>query len=189
MEPHQGPHHIVRFGARVTPVLFSPPEKTPSMPSSSPEERKERFLAFLRVADFSNERACYDELVRFLHPDGLRCNRCGAKDGLRVHRRSRDPVLSYICASCFCVFNAWTGTVIQGLHRRPSEILAILSRVITGMPTARIARELGCHRRGVLSLRRRFGIATSWEIRGNLELRTRPPRGRRGYPGESDAED
>ena len=49
------------------------------------------------IVDLLDEDACYAKLVDLLHPDGLACPRCGARDGLRVHRRHRDPVLDYQC--------------------------------------------------------------------------------------------
>jgi transposase-like protein len=127
------------------------------MSSAYSEDDWLRLVAYFRdQADFTNDRACYEMLVAFLHPNGLACPRCQATTGLRVHRRHREPVIDFICANCFRVFNAWTGTAIQGVHRPPGQILYVMSRVIEVIPTARIARELGCHRRGVLLLRRRL---------------------------------
>ena len=75
---------------------------------------------------------------------------------LGVHRRHRAPVLDYQCAACGRVFNAYTGTSLQGTHRRPGELLLILHGVATGVPTARMARELGCDRGRLLGLRHRL---------------------------------
>ena len=41
------------------------------------------------IADLMDEDACYAKLVQWLHPGGLACPRCGARDGLGVHRRHR----------------------------------------------------------------------------------------------------
>jgi transposase-like protein len=79
----------------------------------------------LRV-DLSDEGACYGKLLELLHPGGLACPRCRARDGLGVHRRRRHPVLDYQCAACGRVFNAWTGTPLEKTHRHPSHILKIL---------------------------------------------------------------
>lgn len=58
------------------------------------------------IAEFLDEDACYQKIVALLHPYGLACPRCDARDGLRVHRRTRDPVLDYRCTTCGRVFNA-----------------------------------------------------------------------------------
>ncbi|MGE5755421.1 MAG: hypothetical protein ACM35G_06870, partial [Planctomycetaceae bacterium] len=51
------------------------------------------------------------------------------------------------CGVRGCVFNALTGTLLEGAHRRPSQILWILHGITQGTPTAQMARELRCERR------------------------------------------
>jgi transposase-like protein len=108
------------------------------------------------LADLMDEDACYAKLVAALHPDGLACPLCGAADRLGVHRRHRAPVVDYQCGRCRRVFNAWTGTALQGMQRRPSHIIPILRGIAQGVPTARLARELGCDRMHLLRLRHRL---------------------------------
>jgi transposase-like protein len=108
------------------------------------------------LIDYLDEDACYRKLVELLHPDGLACPSCGQRRRLGVHHRHREPVLDYRCGDCGRVFNAWTGTVLQGTHRRPSELMLILRGVATGQPTAQMARELGCDRKHLLELRHRL---------------------------------
>jgi transposase-like protein len=108
------------------------------------------------LIDYLDEDACYAKLLELLHPHGLACPGCGERDRLGVHRRHRAPVLDYQCAACGRVFNAYTGTSLQGTHRRPGELLLILHGVATGVPTARMARELGCDRGRLLGLRHRL---------------------------------
>ena len=104
------------------------------------------------IAEFMDEDACYRKIIEILHPDGLACPRCQSRDGFRVHRRTRDPVLDYRC-SCGRVFNAFTGTAFHKTHRRPTEILLILRGIAQGTTTARLARELNRHRQHLLQLR------------------------------------
>ncbi len=94
--------------------------------------------------DYMDEDACYGKLVELLHPDGLACPRCSLRQRLAIHHCHRAPVLDCQCSDCGRVFNAWTGTFLQGTHRRPSQILLILRGVAQGQPTAQMARELGC---------------------------------------------
>jgi transposase-like protein len=108
------------------------------------------------LADLMDEDACYAKLLAALHPGGLACPRCGAADRLGVHRRHRAPVLDYQCGRCRRVFNAWTGTALQGMQRPPSQIILILRGIAQGVPTARLARELGCDRMHLLGLRHRL---------------------------------
>jgi hypothetical protein len=79
-------------------------------------------------------------------------------------------LLEYQCSDCGRVFNAWTGTTLQGTHRSPREILLILHGVATGEPTARLARELNCDRKHLLDLRHRLQEhARRWLDRNPLD--------------------
>jgi transposase-like protein len=121
------------------------------------------------IADLMDEDACYAKLVGWLHPDGLACPRCGARDGLGVHRRHRAPVLDYRCAACRRVFNAFTGTALQATKRRPAELVLILRGFAQGVSTARLARELGCDRRELLDQRHRLQHL-AWRFRDQSRL-------------------
>ena len=102
-----------------------------------------------------DEGACYARLVEALHPDGLACPRCGG-DRLGVHRRHREPIIDYRCRDCRRVFNAFTGTALQGTSRRASALVLIVRGIAQGATTARLARELGCDRMKLLELRHKL---------------------------------
>src|SRR5512135_781809 len=102
--------------------------------------------------ELMDEEACYERLVEILHPEGRACPRCQSREGFRVHRRTRAPVLDYHC-SCGRVCNAFPQTVFRKTHRRPSEILLILRGIAPGTTTARLAHALNRHRQHLLHLR------------------------------------
>jgi transposase-like protein len=106
------------------------------------------------LLDLLDDEACYDFLVESLHPQGLRCPRCRGRDYV-AHRAHRHPVLDYRCA-CGRVFDAFTGTALQGTQRSPAHLVLLLRGIAQGVPTARLARELGCSRRHLLDLRHRL---------------------------------
>ena len=108
------------------------------------------------LLDYLDEDACYTKLVGLLHPDGLACPRCGERQHLGTHRRHRAPLVDFQCGGCGRVFNAFTGTSLQGTHRRPSQLMMVLRGVAQGTPTAQMARELGCDRKELLALRHRL---------------------------------
>lgn len=108
------------------------------------------------LLDYLDEDTCYTRLLDLLHPDGLACPRCGERRRLGVHRGHRAPVRDYQCGACGRVFNAWTGTIFQGNHRRPGALLLILDGIAQATPTAQMARELGCDRKHLLELRHRL---------------------------------
>ena len=110
----------------------------------------------LPIADLIDGDACYTKLVQWLHPRGLARPRCGACDGLRVHRRHRAPILDLRCRACRRVFNAFTGTALRGTKRRPVELVLIVRGFAQGASTAQLARELGCDRSELLGFRHRL---------------------------------
>jgi transposase-like protein len=121
------------------------------------------------IAELMDQDACYAKLLHWLHPDGLVCPRCGARDGLGVHRRHRAPLLDYRCKACHRVFNAFTGTDLRGSKRPVVELMLILRGVAQGVPTAQLARELGCDRKELLTLRHRLQHL-AWRFRGRCRL-------------------
>lgn len=108
------------------------------------------------IGDLMDETACYEFLVDLLHPDGLACPHCQDRDGLKVHRRDRAPILVYRCTDCRRIFNAFTNTSLHGTKRRPVELVLILRGIAQGVSTAQLARELGCSRPELLGFRHRL---------------------------------
>lgn len=112
------------------------------------------------ILELMDNASCYQFLVDTLHPDGLHCPTCRRNDALSVHDRHRPPVFDYRCRHCGVVFNAYTGTPLQKTHRPPVQLVLILRGICQGTPTAQLARELGCDRKHLLTLRHRLqGLA------------------------------
>jgi transposase-like protein len=106
------------------------------------------------IVDLMDQEGCRQKLFDLLHPDGHACPRCGACDGLNIHRRHPDtPVIDYRCKECRRVFNMDTNTPWPGTHLSPAQILLILRGIAQGVPTAQLAREVGISRQHLLRLR------------------------------------
>ncbi len=108
------------------------------------------------INDLMDENACYQFLIDIFHPQGLHCPRCQTQEGLQIQNYYREPILNYRCTQCRRVFNAWTGTLFQGTHWRPTQRVLILRGFTPGVSTAQLARELSCSRRPLLDLRHKF---------------------------------
>jgi transposase-like protein len=121
-------------------------------------------LVDLHTIDFSNETDCHKNLMRLLHPGGLACPKCGAREGLRKHRRHREPLVDLQCSECGRVFNAWTATTLEKCHLRPSQVLQLLRGIVDRRPSASLARHLGCSRSTVLRWRHRLRIAVAPQL-------------------------
>lgn len=106
------------------------------------------------IIDLMDQTTCYQKLMDLLHPEGLACPRCAAREGLNVHRRRDDsPVVDHRCKRCRRVFNLYTGTLWQGTHYSPATILLILRGIAQGVSTAQLARELELSRPHLLERR------------------------------------
>jgi hypothetical protein len=92
------------------------------------------------IIDLMDEDACYAELIRWLHPEGLACPRCHRADRMRVHRSHRAPACDYRCGHCHRIFNAFTGTILHGTKRRPRELVPSVRGFAQGVPTERHRR-------------------------------------------------
>ena len=89
-------------------------------------------------------------------PTGSPARAAIESDRMAVHRRGRHPVLDFRCGHCRRVFNAFTGTALHGVKRRPRELVLIIRGFAQGVPTAQLARELECDRSELLNLRHRL---------------------------------
>jgi transposase-like protein len=101
-----------------------------------------------------DEQACYDFLLRILHPNGLHCPRghpLGADQA--PHRRRRPVIRDYRCRQCGAVFNLFTSTSFWKTCYRCSTIVQILRGIAQGTPTAQLADELGSNRTDLLERR------------------------------------
>ena len=107
------------------------------------------------LIDYLDDQACYDQLIAWIHPNGLVCPGCGGRR-YGVHRRHRAPVLDYQCADCHRVFNAFSGTTLQHTQLRSAEIVLLLRGIAQGQSTAQLARELGRDRKHLLELRHKL---------------------------------
>jgi hypothetical protein len=94
----------------------------------------------------------YDQLVGWLHLDGMTYRRCHEHGRMVVHRRGRDPVLDLLCGDCHRVFNAFPDAALHCIKRRPEELVLIAHGFAQGVSTAQLARELDCDRTELLNL-------------------------------------
>lgn len=103
-----------------------------------------------------DEDKCYDQLVRVLHPSGLRCPNGHELGECGIHERDRAPLLDYRCRACRRHFNAFTGTVLSGIRYTVVQIVQMLRGFVQGVSTWQIAREIGVDRKWLLVWRHKL---------------------------------
>jgi transposase-like protein len=98
------------------------------------------------------------------HPNGLKCPRCGqdVKEARRYRRTLASQLTVYRCNHCEAIYNLYTGTVFQGSHWTPMQVILLLRGIAKGESTSSLAAELELNYKTVLTMRHR--------IQANAEL-------------------
>lgn len=104
------------------------------------------------ISELLDEDECLQWLERYLHPDGLKCPRCGSRQR-RVAQRNGSWT-AYRCRLCDRYHTVLTGTVFEKTRQSPSKVVLILRGIAQGQPTARLARELGIGRQRMHEIRK-----------------------------------
>lgn len=105
------------------------------------------------IAELLDDSICLIWLERHLHPDGLKCPRCGSTDR-RLFRQQR-YFSAYRCRACDGYYTLLTDTMFEKTRQRPATLLLLLRGIAKGESTARMARELGMSRKQLHTLRQR----------------------------------
>ena len=100
-----------------------------------------------------DEQACLNWLENSLHPEGLRCPRCGQAERRRARQQGAIP--SFRCKGCDRYYTALTGTIFEKTRQPPSTLVLMLRGIAKGESTARLARELDISRKQMHTLRHR----------------------------------
>lgn len=106
-------------------------------------------------AELLNEDLCRRWLIKKVHPVNIHCAFCFALVPDHQDRALREGK-AVICRSCMKRITAFTGTFLQGMHWRSSELILLLLFIEAGWSTKRIADKLGRNDNTVRDWRKRF---------------------------------
>ena len=117
------------------------------------------------IIDLMDEDACYAQLISWLHPEGLACPLPPSGPDADRPQPPLCLVRDYRCGHCGRVFNAFTGTALHGLRRRPRELVLLGGGIAQACPpfywpVSRTATARSCSNRGIGSRTRPSGIGT-----------------------------
>lgn len=104
--------------------------------------------------DLLDDNICTHWLARHLHPEGLKCPRCGSPD--RRLFRAQGPFPADRCRGCHGSDTVLPGTIVAKPHQPPATLVLWLRGMAKGEPTARLARELRLARKQIHTLRHRI---------------------------------
>ena len=110
------------------------------------------------IVDLLDDEISMAWLQKHFHPQGLKCPHCHADvEQAREFRRTKTSgLMVYRCRTCGGIYNLYSGTVFEGRHLRPTQVVLFVRGVCKGEPTATMARELKVCRQTALGLRRRL---------------------------------
>ena len=106
-----------------------------------------------------DEAACRAWLEKHLHPQGLKCPRCGATE--RRVAKQGGPFPAFRCKTCDRYHTLLTDTAFAKTRQRPSTLVLLLRGLTKGESTkgestSRLAREIGITRQQMSTLRQRL---------------------------------
>lgn len=106
------------------------------------------------IGELMDEVACLRWLEQYLHPEGLRCPRCGSTNRRDFRRYQVFP--SYRCRDCQRPYTLVTGTAFEKTRQQPSTIVLLLRGVTQGVSTSQLAEELDLSYKQAHTLRKRL---------------------------------
>ena len=100
------------------------------------------------------QEACLAWLEKYLHPQGLKCPKCGSAERRVDKQGGHFP--AYRCKACDRYHTLLSGTVLAKTRQTPSTLVMILRGISKGETTARLSRELGISRKQMTVIRQRL---------------------------------
>ena len=104
-----------------------------------------------------------DWILKHFHPNGLKCPGClaGVEQARSFRTTKRSGLLVYRCRRCEAIYNLYSGTLFEGRHLTPPQVVLLLRGICKGEPSATLANELGVVRSTVHLIRK--------EVQSNAE--------------------
>ena len=110
------------------------------------------------IIDLLDEELSIEWLMSHFHPTGLRCPHCYADSikarYFRINVGSGLPV--YRCTECEGIYHLYSGTLFEGCHLTPCQVVLLLRGVVQGSSSYQLSRELDLADKTVLKWRHRL---------------------------------
>ena len=107
------------------------------------------------ITDLLDYDSSIEWVLKHFHPKGLRCSHCkGSIEEARKFRRTRaSDLIVYRCWHCEMTYNLYTGTIFQGTHWTPKQVVLLMRGISKGETTKEIVAELELSYKTVLDMR------------------------------------
>jgi len=112
------------------------------------------------IVDLLDDDVSRAWLLKCFHPRGLRCPQCGVgvHDAREFRHTRRSQLTVYRCTRCQSTYTLYSGTVFEGKHLHPAQVVLLLRGVCKGESSATLARELKLSRQTVHDLRQALHV-------------------------------
>ena len=101
-----------------------------------------------------DQAACLAWLEKHLHPQGLKCPRCGAIQRRVARQGGHFP--AFRCKACDRYHTILTDTAFQKTRQAPSTLVLMIRGLTKGESTSRLSRELSITRKQMSTIRQRL---------------------------------
>lgn len=110
------------------------------------------------ITDLVDHQQSTQWIIEHFHVQGLHCPnpRCKAPIKQARHFRTtrRSKLQVYRCRECQQIYNIYSGTIFEGRHLTPQQVVLLIRGVLKGESSATIAAELGLVRSTVHLIRK-----------------------------------
>jgi hypothetical protein len=80
--------------------------------------------------------------------------RKGMEEAREFHKTQKSQLVVWRCNGCQGIYNLYSGTVFEGKHFRPVQVVRLLHGVCKDEPAVAMVREIGISRQTVHALRK-----------------------------------
>ena len=110
------------------------------------------------IIDLLDEDESVEWLEKHFHPTGMKCPHCavGQEQARYFRPNSGSGLPVYRCKQCQGVYHLYSGTVFEGSHLTPSQVVLLLRGFLQGQSSAQLSRELQLAYKTVLKWRHRL---------------------------------
>jgi hypothetical protein len=112
------------------------------------------------ITELLDQKRSTEWIIEHFHVQGLHCPGCKAPVNHARHFRTtrRSGLKVYRCRNLQCqrIYNIYSGTVFEGRHLTPQQVVLLIRGVLKGESSATLAKELGLVRSTVHLIRKQL---------------------------------
>jgi len=107
------------------------------------------------ITELLDYESSLEWILEYFHPKGLRCPKCKntVEQSRNFRRTQTSGLIVHRCFDCGTAYNLYSGTVFQGSHWTPMQVVLLMRGICKGETTLELAAELELNYKTVLDMR------------------------------------